>query len=71
MLYNQDPTDQSFALICANCTLRPDFTLTAMPASRPCAPASAIYTLTIGAILGYNQPVSLSATGGLPGHDRV
>lgn len=64
VLYNQDPTDQSFALICANCTLRPNFTLTAMPASQAvCAPASAIYSLTVGAILGYNQPVSLSATG--------
>ncbi len=64
VLYNQDPTDQSFALICANCTARPDFTLAAMPASQAvCAPASAIYTLTVGSILGYDQPVSLSASG--------
>jgi subtilisin family serine protease len=62
--YNGDTTDQDFALVCSNCSLSPDFTLDLAPASRDvCAPASAAYTATIGSILGFAEPVTLSASG--------
>ncbi len=64
VLYNGDVTDQGFALVCANCTVRPDFTLASFPPRQSvCAPVSVAYTLTIGSILGFGQPVALSATG--------
>ncbi|MBK9091802.1 MAG: S8 family serine peptidase [Anaerolineae bacterium] len=64
VLYNGDATDQGFALVCANCTVRPDFTLAGFPTRQSvCAPISVAYTLTVGAILGFDQPVSLSASG--------
>jgi hypothetical protein len=64
VLGNADPTDQSFALICQNCVLSPDYTLTVAPTSQAvCAPADAVYTVNVGNILGYNDPVTLSASG--------
>ncbi len=64
ILYNADTTDQSFALICQNCALLPTFTLSADPnAASVCAPASADYTIDVGSILGYDDPVTLSAAG--------
>lgn len=42
----------------------PDFTLDVAPASRDvCVPANAAYGVTIGQILGYTDPVTLSASG--------
>ena len=62
--YNPDSTDQDFALVCSNCSLFPDFTLSVAPRSQSiCAPTDAIYTVDIGSILAYNDPVTLSATG--------
>ncbi len=62
--YNGDLTDQDFALVCYNCALYPDFTLKAAPASQSiCAPATAIYTATVGSLLGYTTPVTLNTTG--------
>jgi hypothetical protein len=59
-----DGTDQDFALACYNCAEFPDFTLTATPATQEvCAPADAVYTLEVGQILGYTDPVTLSALG--------
>ena len=59
-----DTTDQDFALVCYNCAQNPDFTLTATPASLEiCAPANAVYTANIGSILGFTNPVTLTATG--------
>ncbi len=59
-----DTTDQDFALVCYNCAQNPDFTLTATPASLEiCAPDAAVYTADIGSILGFTNPVTLSATG--------
>jgi subtilisin family serine protease len=64
VLGNADPTDQSFALICQNCVLFPDFTLDVAPASQDiCAPANAVYNIAVGSILGYNDAVTLSASG--------
>ena len=59
-----DATDQDFALVCYNCAQFPDFTLTATPAEQNvCAPADAVYSTIVGSILGYNDSVTLSATG--------
>ncbi len=61
---NADPTDGSFALVCYNCALGADYTLSATPASQDvCAPANAVYNVDVGSILGYNSPVTLSASG--------
>ena len=64
VLGNADPTDQGFSLVCYNCALNPDYTLVATPASVDiCTPSTAQYTVAIGQILGYNTPVTLSASG--------
>ncbi len=62
--YNADTTDQDFALVCSNCSLFPDFTINVTPRSQAiCAPTDAVYTVDIGSILSYNDPVTLSASG--------
>lgn len=61
---NAGPTDQDCALVCYNCAQNPGCILTAAPASQNiCAPADAVYTITVGSILGYNDPLTLSASG--------
>ncbi|MFZ6027566.1 MAG: S8 family serine peptidase [Chloroflexota bacterium] len=60
--YNGDNTDQDFALVCANCVHTAGFTLGAVPDSRSvCAAEDAHYTLNVGQLAGYDQPVMLSA----------
>jgi uncharacterized membrane protein len=62
--YNGDSTDQDFALICYNCALFPDFTLDIDPASQDiCAPADATFDVQVGQIMGFVDPVTLSAQG--------
>ena len=62
--YNGDATDQDFALVCSNCSLYPDFTMSVSPRSQSiCAPADAVSNVEIGSILSYNDPVTLSASG--------
>ncbi|MCA9989102.1 MAG: S8 family serine peptidase, partial [Anaerolineales bacterium] len=62
--YNGDTTDQDFVLVCSNCALFPDFALSADPSSAIiCAPADAVYDLTVSQILGYDDNVTLSASG--------
>jgi len=62
--YNGDGTDQDFALVCSNCALVPDFTFSAAPTNLAvCAPASAVYTVATGSILGFSDPVTLAASG--------
>ncbi len=59
-----DGTDQDFALVCYNCASYPDFTVDATPASLSiCKPQDASYTVDIGQILGFSDPVTLSAGG--------
>jgi len=59
-----DSTDQDFALVCYNCAQSPTFTLNVTPSSQAiCAPDDAIYTADVGSILGYTDPVALSAGG--------
>ncbi|MBE2235092.1 MAG: S8 family serine peptidase, partial [Anaerolinea sp.] len=61
---NGDPTDQDFALVCYNCAQNPDFTQVVTPASLDiCTPADAVYTVNVGSILGFVNPVTLSAAG--------
>jgi hypothetical protein len=62
--YTGDTTDQNFALICYNCAEQADFTLAVEPDSvAVCAPTSATYNVTIGSILGFDDPVTLGASG--------
>ncbi len=57
-----DTTDQDFALVCYNCAETPDFTLSATPTSiTSCIPNDAIYTLSVGAIENFADPVTLAA----------
>lgn len=59
-----DATDQDFALVCTNCLLQPDFTLDVAPGSvLVCAPDPGLYDVSVGSILGYNDPVTLAAAG--------
>lgn len=59
--YNADPTDQDFVLVCYNCALGADFTLSSTPTSQAiCAPDEAVYDITVGSILGYSDNVTLS-----------
>ncbi|MBL8298787.1 MAG: S8 family serine peptidase [Rhodanobacteraceae bacterium] len=58
-----DATDQDFALICDNCSLTANYSLSATPSSREiCAPTSATYAINVGSILGYTTPVTLSTS---------
>jgi hypothetical protein len=62
--YTGDTTDQNFALVCYNCAEQADFTLDVDPDSvAVCAPTSATYNVAIGSILGFDDPVTLGATG--------
>ena len=52
---------QDFALVCSNCALDADFTLSILPSSlEACAPDDAATTINIGQILAFADPVSLS-----------
>ena len=59
-----DGTDQDFSLVCYNCLEFPDFYLSATPSEKSiCAPQSAAYDITVGQILEFSDPVTLSAQG--------
>jgi len=59
-----DATDQDFALVCYNCAGEPTFTLNATPASLSiCAGAAAQYTINVGNVQGFSDPVTLSVSG--------
>lgn len=56
--------DQDFALVCYNCALEPGFTLELPAASASvCAPSSVAFTVNVGSILGFDDPVTLSVAG--------
>lgn len=58
---NADPTDQSFALICSNCLEEPGYTIAVDPDEfSVCAPADIESDVTIGQVLGYTDPVTLT-----------
>jgi serine protease AprX len=59
-----DDTDQDFALVAYNVAEEPGFALSGSPNNLDlCAPADAVYTIEVAQILGYDQPVTLSAAG--------
>jgi hypothetical protein len=59
-----DGTDQDFAVVCYNCAEEPGFTLAAAPStSEVCAPNDAEFNVGVGSILGFSNPVTLSASG--------
>jgi hypothetical protein len=59
-----DGTDQDFTLVCYNCAQTPTFSVSVTPGSLDlCAPGDAVYSVDVGSILGYSDPVSLSASG--------
>jgi hypothetical protein len=59
-----DGTDQDFALVCYNCAQTPTFSLNVTPPSlNVCAPRDAVYNVEVGSILGFRDPVVLSARG--------
>jgi hypothetical protein len=59
-----DATDQDFALVCYNCTQTPTFSLNVTPAALDvCAPSDALYNVDVGSVLGFSDPVTLSASG--------
>jgi serine protease AprX len=59
-----DDTDQDFALVCYNCTSQPDFDLSVQPETQAlCAPVQAVYTVTVEALVGFTDPVTLSVLG--------
>jgi len=59
-----DNTDQDFVLVCYNCAEEPGFTLAADPTSvEICAPDDAVYNVNVGSIMGFTNPVTLSASG--------
>jgi hypothetical protein len=59
-----DDTDQDFALACYNCALEPGFTLAVDPTSQEvCAPDDTSYSIEVGEILGFSDPVTLSVSG--------
>lgn len=57
-----DTTDQDFALVVYNAALEPGFALSATPSSHNvCAPTSVSFTVDVASIMGYTDPVTLSA----------
>jgi hypothetical protein len=59
-----DGTDQDFALVAYNAAEEPGFAINAAPSSQElCAPQDAVYDLDIIQIMGYTEPVTLSASG--------
>jgi hypothetical protein len=59
-----DATDQDFAVACYNCAIDPGFALTVLPNSLDvCAPDDGVFTVEVEQILGFTDPVNLSASG--------
>ena len=60
---NNDPTDQDFALVCYNCSSHADFDLQVTPTEQSvCVPNAATFDVTIGQLLGFSAPVTLSTS---------
>ncbi len=59
-----DTTDQDFALVCTNCVSEPGFTVSmASTLESICAGTTINRSITIGQVLGFNAPVTMSSTG--------
>jgi hypothetical protein len=59
-----DLTDQDFALVAYNVAEEPGFAIFSTPTAQDlCAPGDALYSIDLVQILGYAEPVTLSASG--------
>jgi subtilisin family serine protease len=57
-------TDQDFAIVIYNAAEEPGFAIASPNASQViCAPADAVYTINVDSVLGFTDPVTLSASG--------
>ncbi|MFG0292326.1 MAG: S8 family serine peptidase [Phycisphaerales bacterium JB050] len=57
-------TDQDFALVIYNAAEEPGFAMSSPNASQViCAPSDAVYTINVDSVLGFTDPVTLSASG--------
>ncbi len=57
-----DGTDQDFSLVCYNCAEEPGFILAADPTSATiCAPTIVEYDIDVTQVLGFTDPITLSA----------
>lgn len=58
-----DSIDQDFSVVCYNCAAEPGFSISVDPSSQSvCAPESVDYSVTIGQIMGYDLPITLSTS---------
>lgn len=59
-----DATDQDFALVCSNCAAQPSFTMATTPVNESvCAGEVLNSTMSLGQILGFSDPVTMSSSG--------
>ena len=57
-----DAIDQDFSVVCYNAAAQPGFSISVDPSSQSiCAPSSVDYTVSVGQIMGYSHPITLSA----------
>ena len=58
-----DLIDQDFSVVCYNCAAEPGFSVSVDPSSQSvCAPTSVDYTVAVSQIMGYDLPITLSAS---------
>ena len=58
-----DGIDQDFSVVCYNCAVEPGFSIVIDPSLQTvCVPDAVDYTVTVGQVIGYTTPVTLSAT---------
>jgi len=58
-----DGIDQDFSVVCYNASAEPGFSISMDPSSQSiCAPASVEYSVQVGQIMGYSNPITLSFT---------
>lgn len=57
-----DVIDQDFSVVCYNCAAEPGFSISVTPSTQSvCAPTSVDYTISVGQLMGYDLPITLSA----------
>jgi hypothetical protein len=57
-----DGIDQDFSVVCYNASAEPGFSISVEPSEQSvCAPSSVDYTVHVGQIMGYDNPITLSS----------
>ncbi|MBL6997449.1 MAG: S8 family serine peptidase [Phycisphaerales bacterium] len=57
-----DGIDQDFSVVCYNASAEPGFSISVDPSEQNmCAPSSVDYTVQVGQIMGYSNPITLSS----------